>query len=121
MKVKFDEIANFSNIARLSSAHPPVGRLCHFFLSLLPEFYSKFNLYLLPVYTCHGHWQDNQTTFIIAKHAGSQHGVCISYKPNELNAAQLIIGDSCYRPSIAQSVDHRLVANLTVIGKCPST
>ena len=72
---------------------------------------------MLTVYTCHGHWQDNQTTFIIAKHAGSQHGVCISYKPNELNTAQLIIGDSCYRPSMVQSIDHRLVANLTVFGE----
>lgn len=52
-------------------------------------------------YTCHGHWQENQTTFIIAKHLSSQHGVCISYVPTgEGNQVQLYVGDSCHRPGM---------------------
>lgn len=51
-------------------------------------------------YTCHGHWQENQTTFIIAKHLSSQHGVCISYVPTEGIQVQLYVGDSCHRPGM---------------------
>nr|XP_029723491.1 uncharacterized protein LOC109416067 isoform X2 [Aedes albopictus] len=53
-------------------------------------------------YTCHGHWQENQTTFIIAKHLSSQHGVCISYVPIEGNQVQVYVGDSCHRPGMQQ-------------------
>ncbi|XP_021693827.1 uncharacterized protein LOC5577649 isoform X1 [Aedes aegypti] len=53
-------------------------------------------------YTCHGHWQENQTTFIIAKHLSSQHGVCISYVPIEGNQVQVYVGDTCHRPGMQQ-------------------
>lgn len=68
------------------------------------------------VYTCHGSWKDNNSVFIIAKHAGSQHGVCLSYRPNDGTSAQLIVGDGCYRLG-TKMPDHHLVANLTVFGK----
>lgn len=68
------------------------------------------------MYTCHGSWTENSTVFIIAKHAGSQHGVCISYRPLEGNSVRLIVGDACYRGSQSPP-DHHLSANLTVHGK----
>lgn len=68
------------------------------------------------VYSCHGSWVENDTTFIIARHAGSQHGVCISFLPQEGTAAKLVVGDTCKRSNLPQS-DHHLTANLTVYGK----
>lgn len=68
------------------------------------------------VYSCHGSWVENDTTFIIARHAGSQHGVCISFLPQEGTAAKLVVGDTCKRSNFPTS-DHHLTANLTVFGK----
>lgn len=70
----------------------------------------------ISVYTCHGTWTENTTTFTVAIHAGSQHGVCITYHPLAGTAARLYIGDTCERPHILPTSDHHLVANLTVIG-----
>ncbi|XP_055525511.1 uncharacterized protein LOC129718605 isoform X2 [Wyeomyia smithii] len=94
-------------------------------------------------YTCHGHWQENQTTFIIAKHLSSQHGVCISYVPIEGNQVQVYVGDTCHRPGMQQQTEigttitsggfnggnsgtvaattHKTMSNVTVIGKCGDT
>lgn len=90
-------------------------------------------------YTCHGHWQENQTTFIIAKHLSSQHGVCISYVPIEGNQVQVYVGDTCHRPGMqggsssggtaaaaggnggAIATYHKTMSNVTVIGKCGDT
>ncbi|XP_058811623.1 uncharacterized protein LOC131676550 isoform X1 [Topomyia yanbarensis] len=92
-------------------------------------------------YTCHGHWQENQTTFIIAKHLSSQHGVCISYVPIEGNQVQVYAGDTCHRPGMLQAeagatttggfggggnsggvtTTHKTMSNVTVIGKCGDT
>ncbi|XP_053692023.1 uncharacterized protein LOC128740494 isoform X2 [Sabethes cyaneus] len=96
-------------------------------------------------YTCHGHWQENQTTFIIAKHLSSQHGVCISYVPIEGNQVQVYVGDTCHRPGMQQTeigtstasgggggfnggnsgsvvtTTHKTMSNVTVIGKCGDT
>uniref|UniRef100_A0A182RQB8 Uncharacterized protein n=1 Tax=Anopheles funestus TaxID=62324 RepID=A0A182RQB8_ANOFN len=70
------------------------------------------------LFTCHGHWQENQTTYIIAKHSFSQHGVCISYVPMEGNHVQLFVGDTCHRANM-QSGQHRsMPANITSYGKC---
>ncbi|XP_053667250.1 uncharacterized protein LOC128716355 [Anopheles marshallii] len=70
------------------------------------------------LFTCHGHWQENQTTYIIAKHSFSQHGVCISYVPMEGNHVQLFVGDTCHRANM-QSAQHRsMPANITSYGKC---
>ncbi|XP_053676794.1 uncharacterized protein LOC128726968 [Anopheles nili] len=70
------------------------------------------------LYTCHGHWQENQTTYIIAKHFSSQHGVCISYVPTEGSQVQLFVGDTCHRANM-QSGQHRsMPANITSFGKC---
>lgn len=71
----------------------------------------------ITVYHCHGAWVENDTTFIIARHAGSQHGVCISFLPGEGNAARLIVGDACRR-SNQPPAEHHLAANLTVFGMC---
>ncbi|KFB42689.1 AGAP005275-PA-like protein [Anopheles sinensis] len=66
------------------------------------------------VYTCLGHWQENQTTYIIAKHAMSQHGVCISYVPTEGSHVQVFVGDTCHRAGM-QSGQHRsMPANVNV-------
>uniref|UniRef100_A0A2M4CSQ6 Uncharacterized protein n=1 Tax=Anopheles darlingi TaxID=43151 RepID=A0A2M4CSQ6_ANODA len=71
------------------------------------------------LYTCHGHWQENQTTYIIAKHAFSQHGVCISYVPTDGNHIQVYVGDTCHRPNMMQSATHKSIpANVTTNGKC---
>lgn len=70
----------------------------------------------IPVYTCHGSWTHNGTVFIVARHVGSQHGVCMSYRAVEAGSAQLIIGDVCLR-NLQPPAEHHLVANLTVHGK----
>uniref|UniRef100_A0AAG5D1A7 Uncharacterized protein n=1 Tax=Anopheles atroparvus TaxID=41427 RepID=A0AAG5D1A7_ANOAO len=73
------------------------------------------------MYTCLGHWQENQTTYIIAKHAMSQHGVCISYVPTEGSHVQVYVGDTCHRAGM-QSGQHRsMPANITSYGKCGET
>nr|XP_040220947.2 uncharacterized protein LOC120948559 isoform X1 [Anopheles coluzzii]XP_040220948.2 uncharacterized protein LOC120948559 isoform X1 [Anopheles coluzzii]XP_040220949.2 uncharacterized protein LOC120948559 isoform X1 [Anopheles coluzzii]XP_040220951.2 uncharacterized protein LOC120948559 isoform X1 [Anopheles coluzzii]XP_040220952.2 uncharacterized protein LOC120948559 isoform X1 [Anopheles coluzzii]XP_049463170.1 uncharacterized protein LOC120948559 isoform X1 [Anopheles coluzzii]XP_04946317 len=70
------------------------------------------------LFICTGHWQENQTTYIIAKHSISQHGVCISYVPMEGNHVQLFVGDTCHR-AYMQSGQHRsMPANITSYGKC---
>lgn len=77
---------------------------------------ALINCHCLAVYTCHGSWTHNGTVFIVARHVGSQHGVCMSYRPIEAGSAQLIIGDVCLR-SQQSPMEHHLVANLTVHGK----
>ncbi|XP_032596204.1 uncharacterized protein LOC6567544 isoform X4 [Drosophila grimshawi] len=71
-------------------------------------------------YSCHGSWNENSTVYIIARHKGTKHGVCISYRPTEGNAAKLVVGDACYRGT-QKPPDHHLVANLSVFGKCGET
>ncbi|XP_018790346.1 PREDICTED: uncharacterized protein LOC108969832 isoform X4 [Bactrocera latifrons] len=71
-------------------------------------------------YSCHGSWSENSTVYIIARHKGTKHGVCLSYRPTEGTAAKLVIGDACYRGT-QKPPDHHLVANLTVFGKCGET
>lgn len=71
-------------------------------------------------YSCHGSWSENGTVYIIARHKGTKHGVCLSYRPTEGTSAQLVIGDACYRGT-QKPPDHHLVANLTVFGKCGET
>lgn len=71
---------------------------------------------LFAEYNCHGSWTENSTVFIIAKHVGSQHGVCISYRPLEGNSVRLVVGDGCHRGTLPPP-DHHLTANLTVRGK----
>nr|XP_014089823.2 uncharacterized protein LOC106617263 isoform X2 [Bactrocera oleae] len=71
-------------------------------------------------YSCHGSWSENGTVYIIARHKGTKHGVCLSYRPTEGTAAKLVIGDACYRGT-QKPPDHHLVANLTVFGKCGET
>jgi hypothetical protein len=72
-------------------------------------------------YTCHGTWRENQTTFIIARHAGTKHGVCISFKQSTTDTAQLYIGDSCYREhqglDTTTSDRQYTIANLTNVGR----
>lgn len=67
-------------------------------------------------YSCHGSWNENSTVFIIARHKGTKHGVCITYRPTEGNAAKLVVGDACYRGT-QKPPDHHLVANLSVFGE----
>ncbi|XP_028900344.2 uncharacterized protein LOC105218720 isoform X2 [Zeugodacus cucurbitae] len=71
-------------------------------------------------YSCHGSWSENSTVYIIARHKGTKHGVCLSYRPTEGTAAKLVIGDACYRGT-QKPPDHHLVANLTLFGKCGET
>lgn len=71
-------------------------------------------------YSCHGSWSENGTVYVIARHKGTKHGVCISYRPLEGTAAKLVIGDACYR-GVLKPPEHHLVANLTVLGKCGDT
>ncbi|KAH8278550.1 hypothetical protein KR018_005162, partial [Drosophila ironensis] len=71
-------------------------------------------------YSCHGSWSENNTFYIIARHKGSKHGVCLTYRPTEGNAAKLVVGDACYRGT-QNPPDHHLVANLSVLGKCGET
>ncbi|XP_052862250.1 uncharacterized protein LOC128268968 isoform X2 [Anopheles cruzii] len=74
------------------------------------------------LYTCHGHWQENQTTYIIAKHSISQHGVCISYVPTEgANHIQMFVGDTCHRANMQASVHKLIPTNVTTNGKCGET
>lgn len=68
------------------------------------------------MYTCHGSWTHNGTQFIVAKHVGSQHGVCMSYRTIDAGSAQLVIGDVCLR-SQQLPMEHHLVANLSVYGE----
>lgn len=68
-------------------------------------------------YSCHGSWSENSTVYIIARHKGTKHGVCISYRPSEGNAAKLVVGDACYRGT-QKPPDHHLVANLSFFGLC---
>ncbi|CRK89429.1 CLUMA_CG003178, isoform A [Clunio marinus] len=76
-------------------------------------------------YVCHGSWTENDTTFIIARHAGTKHGVCISFKPSttDSTAAQLIVGDSCYRETMSSEIpEHHLISNVTgIVRKCGDT
>ena len=70
------------------------------------------------VYNCEGSWSDiNATTFIVAKHLGSHHSVCISYQPIDTSNVRLFVGDTCYRSIPIQTSDHHLAANLTIVGK----
>ncbi|XP_037944685.1 uncharacterized protein LOC119677419 isoform X2 [Teleopsis dalmanni] len=71
-------------------------------------------------YSCHGSWSENSTVYIIARHKGTKHGVCISYRPTEGTSAKFVIGDACYRGT-QKPPDHHLVANLSVLGKCGET
>ncbi|XP_052858408.1 uncharacterized protein LOC128266148 isoform X1 [Drosophila gunungcola] len=71
-------------------------------------------------YSCHGSWSENSTFYIIARHKGSKHGVCLTYRPTEGTAAKLVVGDACYRGS-QKPPDHHLEANLSVLGKCGET
>lgn len=88
--------------------------------SFIPLFHSSnpfaFLLTFISVYNCHGTWTENSTTFTVAIHAGSQHGVCITYQPLAGSAARLFVSDSCQRPHMLPTSDHHLLANLTVIG-----
>lgn len=75
--------------------------------------------FLCTEYVCHGQWQENTTTYIVAKHTGSSHGVCITFKQNtEETLGQLIVGDSCSRGTLITQAptDKHLVANLTQFG-----
>lgn len=79
---------------------------------------KKYNNYDISFteYLCHGSWTDNDTTFIIARHVGTKHGVCISFKPSttDSTAAQLIVGDSCYREATSLEIpEHHLISNVT--------
>jgi hypothetical protein len=61
---------------------------------------------------------ENDTTFIVARHSGTKHGVCISFKPSttDSTAAQLIVGDSCYREAMSLEIpEHHLISNVTGI------
>ncbi|EDW85145.2 uncharacterized protein Dwil_GK12767 [Drosophila willistoni] len=71
-------------------------------------------------YSCHGSWTENSTFFIIARHKGTKHGVCLTYRPTEGTSAKLVVGDACYRGT-QKPPDHHLVANLSVFGKCGET
>ncbi|XP_065372584.1 uncharacterized protein aus isoform X2 [Calliphora vicina] len=71
-------------------------------------------------YSCHGSWSENSTVYIIARHKGTKHGVCISYRPTEGTSAKLVVGDACYRGTL-KPPEHHLVANLSIFGKCGET
>ncbi|XP_017023345.1 uncharacterized protein aus isoform X2 [Drosophila kikkawai] len=71
-------------------------------------------------YSCHGSWSENSTFYVIARHKGSKHGVCLTYRPTEGTAAKLVVGDACYRGT-QKPPEHHLVANLSVLGKCGET
>ena len=90
-----------------------------FNLSLFFFLYSPSNSHL--EYSCHGSWRENQTTFIIARHTGTKHGVCISFKQSttDISMAQLYIGDSCYREyQVLDSLQRQYsIANLTNVGR----
>lgn len=86
--------------------HALVWRLFHAFFS-----------FFISVYNCEGSWTDKNATFIVAKHLGSHHSVCISYQPIDASNVRLFVGDTCYRSIPIQTSDHHLAANLTVVGK----
>ncbi|XP_058981430.1 uncharacterized protein LOC101897530 isoform X2 [Musca domestica] len=71
-------------------------------------------------YSCHGSWTENGTVYIIARHKGTKHGVCISYRPTEGTNAKLVVGDACYRGT-QKPPEHHLEASLSVFGKCGET
>lgn len=71
-------------------------------------------------YLCHGSWTENSTVYIIAKNQATQHGVCITYRQLDGNAATLTIGDACFR-GLQKIPDHHLVANVSNSGKCGDT
>ncbi|XP_061397661.1 uncharacterized protein LOC133333366 [Musca vetustissima] len=71
-------------------------------------------------YSCHGSWTENGTVYIIARHKGTKHGVCISYRPTDGTNAKLVVGDACYRGT-QKPPEHHLEANLSVFGKCGET
>ncbi|XP_017056907.2 uncharacterized protein LOC108098499 isoform X2 [Drosophila ficusphila] len=71
-------------------------------------------------YSCHGSWSENSTFYIVARHKGSKHGVCLTYRPTEGTSAKLVVGDACYRGT-QKPPDHHLEASLTVLGKCGET
>lgn len=76
-----------------------------------------FFAFVVSVYNCEGSWTDKNATFIVAKHLGSHHSVCISYQPIDGSNVRLFVGDTCYRSIPIQTSDHHLAANLTVVGK----
>lgn len=91
--------------------YPPRSKLTLLFLI------KNFSLARLAiVYNCQGSWIENSTTFIVAIHKKSSHGVCITYQLGEGAAAKMYVGDSCQRPYAIPTSDHHLLANLTVIG-----
>uniref|UniRef100_A0A182NMJ5 Uncharacterized protein n=1 Tax=Anopheles dirus TaxID=7168 RepID=A0A182NMJ5_9DIPT len=65
------------------------------------------------VYICHGHWQENQTTYIVAMHSMSQHGVCISYVPMEGSHVQVFVGDTCHRANMQSGQHKSMPTNIT--------
>lgn len=78
-------------------------------------------VFVLIVYSCHGSWTENSTVYMVAKHAGSQHGVCITYKPFEgTSIVQIVIGDACHRGTQPVS-EHHLNTNVTIIGELSSS
>lgn len=91
-----------------------IGTIFHF--SLIRA-HSNFTF---AEYTCHATWRENLTTFIIARHASTKHGVCISFRQQQsTDSAQLFIGDSCYRENqgLDNISDHPItLANLTNVG-----
>lgn len=87
------------------------ARLC------MTVYFTHFLASIIPVYNCEGSWTDKNATFIVAKHLGSHHSVCISYQPIDGSNVRLFVGDTCYRSIPIQTSDHHLAANLTVVGK----
>lgn len=110
-----------------------IGTIFHIFLphstALSPpasraRAHSNFSHFLYSPhteYTCHATWRENLTTFIIATHASTKHGVCISFRQQlSTDSAQLFIGDSCYRENqgLDNISDHPItLANLTNVGR----
>ncbi|XP_063707345.1 uncharacterized protein LOC134836085 isoform X2 [Culicoides brevitarsis] len=75
-------------------------------------------------YLCHGQWTENSTTFVVAKHVGSSHGVCITFKQNpDGQTGNFIVGDSCFRSTPTQMTpsDRHLVSNITQFSTCSDT
>lgn len=87
------------------------------------KFNAIFWVFVFPlftVYSCHGTWSDNQTTFIIAKHPATGQSVCVTYRQVENSLAYLAVGDSCIRGPF-NAIQHSLLANITTIGNYCST
>lgn len=111
----FIRLASFPSPLRLT-----FFLLLHTFILIVAEcikmFSFSFHCLLKIEYLCHGSWVENGTTFIIARHSGTKHGVCISFRPSSTDstAAQLIIGDSCYRETMLSEIpEHHLISNVT--------